>query len=267
MNKDKTIMIKKISFLLIISFLLLAAKPKPIQIFMAGDSTMSDKPLTKTVTDSTTGATYEEAFLERGWGMLLPEYLDENVIVRNYAKNGRSTRTFIEQGWWDSIVTQLNAGDFVVIQFAHNDGAINKTDRYTSPEEYRNNLLRMISDVRSKGGKPILATSIVRRKFDKSETLVDTHGVYPTITREIANSEKLPLVDMQQLTAAWLQNEGKKKKKKYFHKIPSDGSSKLYPKGLDDNTHLNEDGARIVAGMFAKEIKRQKIKILANRIR
>lgn len=244
--------------------LLCSSASRPVRLFMAGDSTMAQKVLSKTVTDSVTGQQTEEAFLERGWGMLLPEYLQtDKVIVDNLAQNGRSTRTFIEQGWWNKIITQVEKGDYVIIQFGHNDCAQDKPDRYTSPEAYRDNLIRFVTEVKAKGGNPVICTSIARRKFDKDGTLVDTHGVYPVISREVAAQQHIPLIDMQKLTSEWLRREGVEASKQYFHKIPSDGSSKLYPKGLDDNTHLNEKGARIVAGFFAAEIKRLKIKPLS----
>lgn len=249
----------KILLVLILCAGLFSAKQRPMQVFMAGDSTMAQKPLTKSVTDTLLDVTYEENFLERGWGMLLSEYLDDGAIVRNYAQNGRSTRTFIEQGWWDKIISQVQTGDAVIIQFAHNDCAINKPDRYTTPEDYRKNLIRFVDDVKAKKGKPILCTAIARRKFDKKAKLVDTHGVYPHITREVAHLNKVPMIDMQKMTTEWLEELGIEESRQYFHKIPADGSSKLFPKGLDDNTHLNEKGARIVAGFFALELQNKRI--------
>lgn len=258
----------KIFYIIIISIqLFLFGLQKPVQVFMAGDSTMAEKPMTKKVTDSISGIVGEENFLEKGWGMFLGEYFNDDVIIRNYAQNGRSTRTFIEQGWWNKIISEMENGDYVIIQFAHNDGAIDKPDRYTSPEDYTKNLIQMVDEVRAKKGYPILCTSIMRRKFDKNGKLIDTHGVYPEITREIAKLKKVPLVDMQKMTTQWLENEGVEKSKKFFHKISADGSSRLFPKGLDDNTHLNEQGARIVAGMFANDIRKQKVGKLYKKLR
>lgn len=257
----------KILSILTLGYFLIFAKHRPVQVFMAGDSTMAEKPLTKSVTDSATGQKFEEKFLERGWGMLLPEYLDNKTVVRNFAQNGRSTRTFIEQGWWEKIITQVQPGDVVIIQFGHNDCAKDKPDRYTTPDDYRKNLIRFIDEVKAKKGYPILCTSIARRKFDASGKLVDTHGEYPPIVREVAQMKNVPMIDMQKQTTAWLEKEGVEPSKQYFHKIPADGSSKLYPKGLDDNTHLNEKGARIVAGFFAQEIKEKRVKPLAKHLK
>ena len=260
--------LKKEILFIILSIFLLSGRTEKVRLFMAGDSTMAEKPLTKTAVDSITGEKSEETFLERGWGMLVPMYLDDDKItVENLAQNGRSTRTFIEQGWWEKITSQLHKGDIVVIQFGHNDGAQNKPDRYTSPEDYRKNLIKMVDEVRAKKATQILCTPIMRRKFDKEGKIVDTHGVYPEIVREVAQQKKVALVDMQKMTTEWLTTEGVENSKKFFHKIPADGSSKLFPKGLDDNTHLNETSAKIVAGMFIQEVKSREIKPLSKYIK
>ncbi len=252
--------------LISVCVLLISANNRPVHIFMAGDSTMADKPYYKNVTDSTTGNISSEKFLERGWGMMLPEFFTNRVIVRNFAQNGRSTRRFIEEGWWDKLIREVQKGDYVVIQFAHNDGAKDKPDRYTTPEDYRKNLIRFIDEVKAKGANPIICTSVMRRKFDKAGKLIDTHGEYPAISRQIAKDKNVPLIDMQQQTTAWLEAEGIEKSKLYFHKYPA-GVSKLYPKGLDDNTHFNENGARIAAGFFVDGLKEQKINTLTKELK
>ena len=95
----------KYSLLIIFGVLLISSDKRPVHILMAGDSTMADKVLTKTVKDSLTGITTEVPFLERGWGQLLPEFINQKAVVKNYAKNGRSTRTFIEEGLWTDLLT------------------------------------------------------------------------------------------------------------------------------------------------------------------
>jgi hypothetical protein len=120
---------------------------RPVHIFMAGDSTMAEKPYYKPALDSLTDEWVSVPFKERGWGMCLPAFFTEQAVVVNYAQNGHSTRRFIEEGWWDRIMSELMPGDYVVIQFGHNDGAIDKPDRYTTPEDYEKNLIRMVSEV------------------------------------------------------------------------------------------------------------------------
>ena len=258
----------KVNFLLLIAVCLIfvAAKNRPVHIFMAGDSTMADKLFYKTITDTLTGDISQEIFLERGWGQLLPEFFSENVIVKNIAQNGRSTRRFIEEGWWDKLIKDVQKGDYVVIQFAHNDGAIDKPDRYTTPEDYRKNLIRFIDETRAKGANPIICTAVMRRKFDSAGKLIDTHGDYPVISREVAKEKKVPMIDMQKQTTEWLEKEGRAESSQYFHKF-APGVSKLYPKGLDDNTHFNEKGARIAAGFFVDGLKSLNISALTKELK
>lgn len=238
---------------LIAATILISSGSKPVRVFMAGDSTMADKVFSKTVFDSISGDSVSEAFLERGWGQLLPEFLDKNSVVINYAKNGRSTKTFLKEGHWAKIIDQLEKGDIVIIQFGHNDAALSKGERYTSPEEYRNNLLFYIQQVWEKGGNPILCTPVARRKFEKGE-LVHSHGVYPFIVKSVAKETGVPMIDMENCTYDWLSKTGEKKSRDFFHKF-APGVSKLYPKGLDDNTHYNEKGARKAASLFVEAVK------------
>lgn len=247
----------KVAILLVIPFLFLGFGTPKAKILLAGDSTMADKPLVKTWTDSITGEKYTENFLERGWGQLLPEFINDKAAVINYAKNGRSTRTFIEEGLWTELIKNVQKGDFVIIQFGHNDEVETKKS-YTQPEQFRLNFIAFVNDVRAKGGKPILCTAVARRKFDENGNLVSTHGNYPSYIRLVAKEQHVPLIDLEKLTSVWLQNAGMESSKKYFHKIPP-GVSKLYPNGLDDNTHFNESGARKVAEIFINEAKREDI--------
>ena len=245
----------------IISFLalvLVSSMPKPVKILMAGDSTMADKVLMKTVVDSLTGRQFQEPFMERGWGQLLPEFVNQKAVVKNYAQNGRSTRTFIEEGLWTNLINNTEKGDFVIIQFGHNDSSKDKGERYTNPAQFRINFVAFVNEVKLKGATPILCTPVARRKFDGNGQLISTHGIYPDIIRQVAKQYDVPLIDMEKLTSQWLQQEGVEASKKYFHKFPP-GVSKLYPQGLDDNTHFNELGAKIVAAMFVNEVKNKHI--------
>lgn len=239
-----------------------SAKNKPVRIFLAGDSTMAEKPLFKNAWDSISGDSVPEAFLERGWGMLVHEFFNDQVQVVNIAQNGRSTNRFIREGWWAKLIGQVQKGDFVVIQFAHNDGAKDKPDRYTTPEQYEANLNRMIGEVRQKGGKPILCTAVMRRKFDNEGHLVDTHGPYPELTRKVAKALKVPCIDMQKMTTEWLESEGVDASALNFHQFEP-GQCKLFPNGLKDNTHFNEKGARKAASIFAEGVREAHIRPLA----
>lgn len=226
----------------------------PAKILMAGDSTMADKPLFKEIEDSLTGETIEEVYLERGWGQLLPEFISAEGTVLNFARNGRSTRTFVEEGLWDELYDQIAPGDVVILQFGHNDGVITKRS-YTNPAQFRLNFVTFVNEVKAMGAYPILCTPVARRKFDEKGVLQPTHGEYPDIIRSVATQEEVPLIDMEELTSKWLQDAGMEGSKQFFHKFPP-GVSRLYPEGLDDNTHFNEQGAREVARMFVDAVKK-----------
>ncbi|MDR0833242.1 MAG: rhamnogalacturonan acetylesterase [Candidatus Symbiothrix sp.] len=244
--------------LALILFAFTAEEKRPVHLFMAGDSTMANKDLYRTITDSVTGISSPELFPERGWGMVLPDFFTDEVVIDNYAKNGRSTRSFIAEGLWDKLISNVQKGDYVIIQFGHNDASIEKKERYATPDEYRKNLQRFVDEAKAKGGIPILATPVVRRKFDESGQISDTHGVYPGIVREVAQEKQVTLVDMTELTREWLNEVGDEASKAYFMHIPA-GANRNFPNGLTDNTHYVEAGARHAAALFVAEIEKQKI--------
>src|SRR5205807_2069437 len=160
-----------------------AVKQRPIKVYLAGDSTMAKK--------------LPEKRPETGWGEMLAQFFQDNTVnIDNRAQNGRSTRTFISEGRWQAIVDALKPGDFVFIQFGHNDESKEKVDRYTPPADYRSNLIKFITEARAKKVTPVLLTSVMRRKFDKDGKLVDTHGEYPGIVRSAAAEYKVALIDM-----------------------------------------------------------------------
>ncbi len=243
-----------------------ACTEKPVRVFMAGDSTMANKPLSKTFTDSTTNSTYEDENLERGWGQLLPTFFNDKVEIHNHAMNGRSTRTFISEGRWQAIVDSLQAGDYVVIQFGHNDQSKEKVDRYTSPEDYKKNLENFVADVQSKGATPIFCTPVMRRRFDSTGTFYDVHGVYPGLVREVAAEKNVLLADMHHDSEKVMQEYGQEGTKELFLHIPA-GAYRSLPNGKKDDTHFNEKGATIMAGLFVQELKELDIKPLVKNLK
>jgi DNA sulfur modification protein DndE len=219
---------------------LLAAQAKP-QLFMIGDSTMADKPLD---------------LPERGWGMVLPPYFTDPSVVHNHAVNGRSTKSFIDEGRWAKVVSELQPGDFVIIQFGHNDEKKEDPKRYTDPAtSYRDNLRRFIRESRAKGATPILATPVCRRKFDEHGKLENTHDGYPDAVRAVAAEEQVPLLDLERDTAQWLQSVGDEPSKQFFMWIPAGKYPKL-PDGRKDDTHFVEAGAKHVAELAIVDMRR-----------
>src|SRR3982751_6485115 len=175
----------------------------PVTIFLAGDSTMAAK--------------LAEKRPETGWGEKLGAHFKERKVkIDNRAMNGRSTKTFIGEGRWQTIIDDLKKGDYVFIQFGHNDESKDKGERYTPPEDYRKNLIRFAADVRSKGGFPVLLTPVMRRRFDKDGKFYDTHGEYPDIVRAVAKEQKVPLIDMHRTSEGVIVKYGVEDSRKLF---------------------------------------------------
>ena len=232
---------KKILCALPLSFTLaLATIAQAETVYMAGDSTMAIKDV--------------KDYPETGWGMPFQYFFSDSVTVDNRAKNGRSTRTFIEEGRWQSIVEALQPGDFVIIQFGHNDEVEHKKDRYTTPDQYKANLARFIRDTRAHGAHPLLMTPVTRRYFDSDGRIKHTHP-YSPLVREVARAEKVTFIDMDEITRAYFQAEGDRDSALRFMHIPPN-THPNYPVGVRDDTHFNQLGAREVAQLVLKELEK-----------
>ena len=168
---------------------------------------------------------------ERGWGQLLPRFFDEHVAIHNHAVNGRSTKSFIDEGKWGAVEHALKPGDYVFIQFGHNDEKVEDSARYAAPyTAYRKNLERFVAETRAKGATPVLFTPIVRRKFNAQGTLEDTHGAYPLVVREVARDLNVAFVDLQTLTEDLVRGAGPEGSKKLYVWV-APGESSMYPEG------------------------------------
>ena len=189
---------------------------------------------------------------ETGWGEKLGDFCDQNIQVRNYAQNGRSTRTFIEEHRWDSVLAALQPGDYVFIQFGHNDEVPTKKS-YTSPEAFKVNLKRFISETNARGATPVLLTPVSRRRFDEQGNFFDTHGEYGAYVRQVAEETSVAFIDMQIISMAILVRYGKKESTKLFLHC-AEGECPNYPNGIIDDTHFNDFGATVMAELLSKAI-------------
>ncbi|MCR5819278.1 MAG: rhamnogalacturonan acetylesterase [Prevotella sp.] len=253
---------KKIAFALLILLMLTAAdKERTTTIFMIGDSTMANKDISK-------------GKKERGWGMALQCFFDDNIVIDNHAVNGRSSLSFINEGRWDAVLKKMKPGDYVIIQFGHNDEKP-KADRHTDPgSTFDYNLAKFVRETREHGGTPILMNCVVRRNFAKvapkndddealrnqtfadapklveSDSLVDTHGLYRVAPRDVAKRMNVHFVDANKITHNLEQGLGKEASKK-LHMWFLPGEEPSVPAGKQDNTHYNIYGAHVVAGLLA----------------
>ncbi|MBN2520399.1 MAG: rhamnogalacturonan acetylesterase [Bacteroidales bacterium] len=213
-----------------------------ISVFTIGDSTMANKE-------------QPEINSERGWCQMLQQFFNDSVEIKNHAVNGRSTKSFIDEGRWDVILDSLNPGDYVFIQFGHNDQKISDPKRYTNPyTAYRRNLEKFVNDTRLKGATPVLFSSIVRRKYNENGVLEDTHGAYPYITRQVAKELNVPFIDLQLKTEDLVNSLGEEKSKELYLWIEPN-ENEYFPDGKIDNTHLSVKGGNEVARLAIEGIK------------
>ncbi|MBK0370747.1 rhamnogalacturonan acetylesterase [Flavobacterium agrisoli] len=232
----------KIQLASLLLLLSVAVSAQKTTIYGIGDSTMANKK-------------DPEKNPEHGWGQVLQPYLKDNLIFENKAINGRSTRSFINEKKWDEVYQKLKKGDYVFIEFGHNDQKIKDSARYTNPHTaYRYNLIKFVTEARSKGAIPILFTSIVRRDFNENGVLVDSHGEYPLEVRLVAQQYNVPFVDMQYHTELLEQKYGPEGSKK-LHLHYKAGENPYYTSDKDDDTHLSELGANEVAKIALQQIK------------
>jgi lysophospholipase L1-like esterase len=243
---------KRLKEIIIVSLLVMSFVPpaKKIKVYLIGDSTMSIKEV--------------KAYPETGWGMPFKYFFDSTVEVDNRAKNGRSTKSFIEEGLWKPVVENLQEGDYVFIQFGHNDEVKTKKT-YTTEAEFKNNLTRYVTEARSKKAIPVLLTPVSRRSFDSSGTFRDSHAAYSKIVADVAATLKVPFIDLNKKSQLLYEQMGPEASKYLFNYLKP-GEHPNYPEGKADDTHFSELGARKIAEIVLKEVKNI-LPDLANRIK
>ena len=251
-----------IVFLLVV--LIATDKHKPV-VYIIGDSTAAEKnnPLGNP---------------ERGWGMMLQGCFTEDVIVSNHAVNGRSSKSFRDEGRWKKVLESLKPGDYVIIQFGHNDSKPD-VERHTDPNTtFAENLECYVLETKAKGAVPILMSPVARRCFYKtpdkiiddeklrtvaygneqtnSDTLVDTHGAYRGVAQRVAQKLKACYIDANAITSQIEQCHGVIGSRK-LHVWLKPGECTSIPQGRKDNTHYNIYGAFVVANALAEAIGNQ----------
>lgn len=255
---------------LLLMFSAFTSEKQVITIFTIGDSTMANKPL-------------EGGNPERGWGQMLSRYFSEEIVIDNHAVNGRSSKSFIDEGRWDKVLVKLKKGDYVFIQFGHNDEKPDEK-RHTDPgTTFDANLKRFVEEARAKGAIPVLFNSIVRRNFGEANAdavakavvqddiregidpnapqaevntgarLIDTHGAYLDSPRNVARELEVPFVDLNRVTHDLVEQMGPEASKQLFVWV-APNTVPVLPKGREDNTHLNVRGAATVAWLAVQEV-------------
>ncbi|WP_260928848.1 rhamnogalacturonan acetylesterase [Novosphingobium sp. 9] len=239
--------------------LLMAAAPPPANDIPPDTATARpDKPAARVfIASDSTAAHYGAAqFPQMGWGMFLGCALPTDVQVVNMAHGGRSTGTYVSDGFWKQLTDALQPGDTVLIQFGHNDEDTTKMFRHVDPPQYAVNLAKFVSDVRERQGVPVLLTPIARDEFDASGHIRETHGAWAEAVRRVASETHTPLIDLDARAMAWFgaKGPGKTGADRYFLIYDAADHIARFPEGHRDTTHLNELGARSAAALVANDL-------------
>lgn len=244
--------------ILLMSFIV---KPKPIKVYLIGDSTVADYTLESDY--------MQKKYPITGWGQVFQQFLNrdslkklnhliksDSALVVDKAKGGRSTRTFFEEGRWKEVLTTLEKGDLVLIQFGHNDAAKDKPERYVDIPGYKDFLRMYVKETRAKGATPILITPVTRNYPWKDNKLGSAHGEYPQAVKDVAKELNVAVIDLTTLSAESFTKKGKDfVSEKYFMHLDS-GKYEAYLKGQNDNTHFQPAGATEVARLVYVELKK-----------
>lgn len=220
-----------------------ASELPKVTLHLVGDSTMSDKP--------------ELAYPERGWGQLLPAFMLPQLNIVNHAANGRSTRRFISEGRWQLLLSDLRAGDYVLIQFGHNDQKQDDPLRFAAADgDYQVFLHRFVRDIKARSATPMLASSICRRNFSAEGKLQRDLADYALAAAKVAAAEQIAFFDLQQRSCDFIEQQGPTNSQPYFIQVPA-GLYAKFPEGKIDNTHLTLQGASKIAQFFVRDLKVQ----------
>ncbi|PIB35585.1 GDSL family lipase [Reichenbachiella sp. 5M10] len=246
----------KLSLLLIVLVLGLTAavrQPKTVTVYLIGDSTMADYNLYE-------GDYMTTRYPLTGWGQVFQPFFvsdslslvrglisADSVRIDDRARGGRSTRTFFQEGRWRGVYESLQQEDVVLMQFGHNDAAVDKTERYVDVEGYKEFLRLYISQTLAKGAIPVVLTPVARNYPWENEHLENVHGDYPQAAKDVAAEYGVELIDLNQLSMDAFSSKGKVYVTENYFMNLSAGQYGNYPEGKSDNTHFQPEGAQAVA--------------------
>lgn len=197
-------------------------------------------------------------FPQTGWVQELARFFPVGTVWLDFARNGRSTKSFIDEGRFVRVMAEAKKGDFALIQFAHNDEKDDPTRHTDADGAFRKNLSYFVRELRSKGVFPVLLTPMARRMFESENPgakPVNSHGEYPAAIIECAEAEKVPCIDMTSLTMNLLEKEGFAASRRFYMNFDA-GLYENFPEGRNDNSHLRPDGAHAYSLLAAAEIKK-----------
>ncbi|MEW2574503.1 rhamnogalacturonan acetylesterase [Streptomyces sp. NPDC047070] len=208
------------------------------------------------IASDSTAQTYSSGYYpQAGWGQKLSSYFTSNITVANRAIGGRSSRSFIEQGRLAAIHQVIKAGDYLFVQFGHNDATVGNAERYTSPADYKEYLRNdYIRGTRARGATPVVVTPVSRRSYNATTGKFNvSFPAYVDAAKAVAQEEGAPLVDLAALSRAYLDGIGVEASKGIFLCLTA-GQYPNFPNGVQDNTHFQERGAVEMARLVARAV-------------
>lgn len=206
------------------------------------------------VGDSTVAFNGAGTYPQTGIGQEFDRYLKRDYVVFDFAKNGASSKSFYDAGRFEPAEEIMEEGDFLFIQFGHNDEKPQE-DRHTEPDTtYQEYLMRYVDAARKKGAVPVLITPLSRRLFQEDGTIQNSHGAYPAAVKALAEREHLAVIDLTEKSRILYEKTGDMESRKWFMYFPL-GTYENYTKDMKDNTHLHYEGAVKMGGLVAEGLK------------
>lgn len=212
-------------------------------IFWLGDSTCKENKF--------------DTYPQTGIPQAMSRFLNIGIRLVNLAENGRSTRSFLNEGRLTPMLEQAAPGDFVFIQFGHNDEKEKDPARYTAPYgDFQKNLLYMAEEARSRGATPVLITPVARRKFVDGQYVGGSHGAYPAAVLDLAKREGIHAIDLTAASETLLAKLGEAATEKlYMNLAPGESPLPRFAAGQTDNSHFTAAGAFAMAGLLADAMR------------
>ncbi|AZK49128.1 G-D-S-L family lipolytic protein [Paenibacillus lentus] len=226
-----------------------------------------EKPVVYLASDSTV-QTYDSYWQpQAGWGQMIDRYFTDDVRIDNRAIGGRSSRSFVFEGRLDEILQAIRPGDYLLVQFGHNDATISRPERYTSPEDFKIYLKSYVLGARQRGATPILVTPVGRRDFNETTGKFNvSFPEYVASMKEVANELDVRLVDLSALSVAYYDSIGPEATRSVFLHVDP-GVYQAFPNGAVDNTHFQEYGAIQIAKLVAGGIEQLGLSPLSNNVK
>lgn len=234
-------------------------------IYLIGDSTMADytgdyepgKDYMKVRYPITGwGQVFQPFFVKDSLRSLQPAITTDSVMIIDRAHGGRSTRTFFQEGRWRYVYEHLKPGDYVMMQFGHNDSSEKHPERFVNIQGYKEFLRLFVTQTKQKGANPVIITPVARNYPWKDGKLENAHGEYWQAAIDVAKEINIPLIDLNKLSMEYFNHKGQNyTTSHYFMNLP-ENTYEAYPKGQKDNTHFQTEGAKTVASIVYQQFKK-----------